>query len=101
MEWLRRHALVVGATVLGLISFVVFSWAEYGYFCDQNQNLNEILRHVGGDPQPCQSFWSREHVHDWLYNAASNWQSELIYGIMVLVILMKIEGARGADKGDT
>jgi hypothetical protein len=79
MTWLRRHALVVGVAVLGALSFALFSWAEFGYFCDQ----------------------AGEHLHDWVYNAASNWQSELLFGILLLVILLKIEGAHGADREDT
>ena len=91
MEWIRRHALVVGVAILGIFSFCLFSWAEYGYFCDQASDHD----------QKCSGFWSSEHIHDWAYNAASNWQSELLFGILLLVVLLKIEGRDGADKGDT
>jgi hypothetical protein len=91
VTWLRRHALVVGVAVLGALSFALFTWAEFGYFCDQ----------AGDHDQSCPGFWSSEHLHDWVYNAASNWQSELLFGILLLVILLKIEGAHGADREDT
>lgn len=91
MEWLRRHALVCAVTVLGMGSFALFSWSERGYFCDQASDHH----------QPCPAFWSSEHIHDWIYNAASNWQSELLFGILLLVVLLKIEGQHGADRGDT
>lgn len=90
-SWLRRHALVVGVAILGVLAFAAFTWSEYGYFCDQAANLH----------QSCSGFWSKEHLHDWLYNASSNWQSELVFGILVLVMFKKIEGAQGADKEDT
>jgi hypothetical protein len=91
IEWIRHHALVVAVSVIGILSFALFSWAEYGYFCDQSKSHHE----------KCSGFWSLEHIHDWAYNAASNWQSEMLFGILLLVVLLKIEGARGADRGDT
>lgn len=91
MRWLREHALVVVVSTLGVLMFALFSWAEYGYFCDQAKSHK----------QSCSGFWSIEHLHDWIYNAASNWQSELLFGILLLVVLLKIEGAQGADRGDT
>jgi len=90
-NWLRRHALVVTVAILGVASFVLFSWAEYGYFCDQAKSHHE----------ECSGFWSSEHIHDWAYNAASNWQSELLFGVLLVVLLVKAEGPRGADRDDT
>lgn len=90
-EWLRRHALVVGVSIMSVACFALYTWAEYGYFCDQSASHHE----------PCSGFWSQAHLHDWIYNAASNWQSELLYGILLLVVLLKIEGPDGADQGDT
>lgn len=91
MEWIRRHALVLGVAVFGIVSFAAFTWSEYGYFCDQASDHR----------QPCPGFWSSEHLHDWIYNATSNWQSEALIGILMLALLLKLEGPRGADKGDT
>jgi len=91
VRWLKRHALVVTVSVLGVAMFALFSWAERGYFCDQASDHG----------QKCPSFWSSEHLHDWIYNAASNWQSELLFVILLVVLLLKIEGSHGADKGDT
>lgn len=91
MTWLRRHALLIGVAIVGAVSFAIYSWAEYGYFCDQARSHGD----------PCGGFWSAEHQHDWIYNAFSNWQSEAIVGILLLVALSKLEGPRGADRDDT
>src|SRR4051812_42319383 len=90
--YLKRHALLIGVVVLAPIVFAIFTWAEYGYFCDQGR---EHGNHA------CQSFWSSDHLHDWIYNATSNWQSDLIIGILLVLILSKLEGPRGADREDT
>lgn len=92
VRWLKTHALLVGCIILTPILFAAFTWAEYGYFCDQGREHGD---------HGCQGFWSMAHLHDWIYNAASNWQSELLFGILLLVILKKIEGPDGADKDDT
>lgn len=91
MSWLRRHALVVVVAVFGVLSFALFTWAEFGYFCDQARSHGDA----------CSGFWSVEHLHDWIYNAASNWQSEALVGVLLVVILLKLEGRDGADRGDT
>jgi hypothetical protein len=101
MLWAKRHALMVAVLVLIPIVLVIFSWAEYGYFCDQSDNLNEILRATHGSPQSCEGFWSTAHLHDWIYNMASNWQSDLLIGILLVLAFNKIEGPHGADKEDT
>lgn len=90
MTWLRRHALAVGITIWGLASFALFTWAEWGFFCDQAASHKE----------PCGSFWSAGHIHDWAYNAASNWQSEALVGVTVVLFLSKLEGRHGADRDD-
>ena len=100
-EWLRRHALAIGVVTLGIATLAAFTWAEFRYFCDQQAQWNEVLRAAHGQPSPCPGFWSAEHLHDWVYNAASNWQSELLVGIGLLVALNKLEGPRGADREDT
>lgn len=90
-QWFRRHTLAVTVAVLGSISFAIFSWAERGYFCDQAKDHHS----------KCQGFWSAEHMHDWVYNLFSNYQSELLFGILVVVMLHKIAGDHDAEKGDT
>jgi hypothetical protein len=40
MGFLRRHLLAVVVAALGAISFAIFTWSEYGYFCDQNSDHN-------------------------------------------------------------
>lgn len=57
------HWLTIVVAILACLSFAVFTWAEYGYYCDQAQDHHT----------PCSSFWSSEHLHDWIYNATSNW----------------------------
>lgn len=91
MKWIKDHALLITAIVLVIFSFSLFTWAEYQYFVDQ------ALTH--GEKHP--DFWSAAHLHDWAYNAASNWQSEILMGVLVVMVALKIEGRNGADKGDT
>jgi hypothetical protein len=88
VNFLRRHPLAVTVAVLGVISFLIFTWAEYGYFCDQAQSHHES----------CSGFWSLEHLHDWIYNAASNWQSELLFGILLVILLRKVGGDEDEDE---
>lgn len=91
-SWLKRHALLAAVTILAPLTFAVYSWAEYGYFCDQSKDH---------DQTPCPSFWDKTHLHDWVYNATSNWQSDLLIGILLVVLLHKLEGPRGAEREDT
>jgi len=97
----QRHALLIAVLVFAPIAFMIFTWAEYGYFCDQSDNLNEILRASHAEQQSCEGFWSSAHLHDWVYNMASNWQSDLLIGILLVMTFNKIEGPHGADKEDT
>jgi hypothetical protein len=98
MSFLRCHLLATVVLVLGVVSFTTFTWSEYGYFCDQNSDHNEILQQVHGQAQACPSFWSSEHLHDWIYNAASNWQSELLFGILLIVLLHGLAGREDEDE---
>lgn len=82
LRHLRRHSLVYAAVLLGCCMLVFFSWAEWNYFQDQARALHQ---EPGG-------FWSAEHFHDWAYNAASNWQSEFLFGIAVVAILHRLPG---------
>jgi hypothetical protein len=91
VKWIRRHALALGVAAIGILSFAAFTWSERAYFCDQAKD------HMS----PCQGFWSSEHLHDWIYNAASNYQSELLFGVLLVVLLHKAEGPHGADRDDT
>lgn len=87
MRWLRSHTLLIGCLLFGLIAYALFTWAEYGYFCDQASSHKE----------PCAGFWSMEHVHDWLYNSASNWQSDLLIGLFLGVLLSRWERRLGGE----
>jgi hypothetical protein len=92
---------MIAVLVFAPIALIIFTWAEYGYFCDQSSNLNEILRASHAEPQSCEGFWSLPHLHDWIYNMASNWQSDLLIGILLVMAFNKLEGPHGADKEDT
>jgi hypothetical protein len=85
---LREDALTITVALLAMSSFALFTWAEYGYFCDQAKSHHEA----------CPPFWSAEHIHDWAYNAAANWQSELIFGVLIVVLLHKLEGRDGRSE---
>lgn len=74
---LRRHWLLVAVALFGVVSLAVFTWSEWGYFCDQAASHKE----------PCGGFWSAEHVHNWTYNAFANVMSEVLVGILLVVIL--------------
>lgn len=76
------HWLTVVTAALAITAFALFTWAEYGYFCDQAKEHGST----------CQSFWSSEHLHDWIYNLASNWQSELFFGVLLVILLHKAKG---------
>jgi hypothetical protein len=80
----RDHWLTLVVGFLAVASFAAFTWAEYGYFCDQ----------ASDHKQRCAGFWSAEHLHDWIYNATSNWQSELFFGVLLVILLHR---ARGGD----
>jgi len=91
VNFLRRHALVIAVAILGLVSFAAFTWAEYGYFCDQGREHGDV---------GCRSFWSQAHLHDWVYNATSNYQSELLFGILVLILLKKISSKQDKERDE-
>lgn len=82
MSWLRRNLLLLGGIALLALSLAVATWAEWHYFVDQ------AVTH--GERPP--GFWSAAHVHDWLYNAAMNWQSELAFGLVFVVLLNRAKG---------
>lgn len=79
---MRGHSLAVTAAALGVCLLAVFTWAEWHYFLDQAASHHE--------PRP--TFWSAEHVHDWVYNAASNWQSEMLFGVLLIAVLHRLPG---------
>lgn len=78
------HWLTAVVFVLASATSVVFVWHERGYFCDQASDHH----------QPCPGFWSSEHLHDLIYNASANWQSELWFGVLLVILLHR---ARGGD----
>lgn len=79
----RRHSLTLILLAVGVGALALFMWAEYGYFCDQAKSHHET----------CGGYWSAEHMHDLIYNAASNWQSEILFGT-VLIFVLRAQGAR-------
>jgi len=83
-RFVREHALLITTGILGLLAFAAFTWGEYGYFCDQSKSHHE----------QCPGFWSAEHMHDWIYNAASNYQSELLFGVVIVSLLLKVHGEK-------
>jgi hypothetical protein len=76
--FLYRHSLAFVVAVLALAHWIAFTWAEYGYFCDQAKDHGQKV---------CPGFWAAEHVHDWLYNYSANVLSELTFGILILIVL--------------
>lgn len=86
---MRRHALAIGVAVLGLVCFAAYTWSEYSYFCDQGRDHGN---------QGCEGFWSMTHIHDWVYNATSNYQSELLFGVLVVVLLHRLAGREDEDE---
>lgn len=74
---------------LGAICFAAFTWGEYGYFCDQARDHG---------PGRCPGFWSSQHLHDWVYNATSNYQSELLFGVLVVTLLHRLAGRADEDE---
>jgi hypothetical protein len=85
MSWLRRNMLLIVVAVVGVLSFAIYSWAEYGYFCDQGREHGN---------NGCEGFWSNAHLHDWIYNITSNWQSEALIGVVLVYLLLRAEGKK-------
>lgn len=81
--FLARHWLTLLVAAVGVTSFAAFTWAEYGYFCDQGRDHGD---------KACEGFWSMAHLHDWIYNATSNYQSELLFGVLLVVLLRRAKG---------
>jgi hypothetical protein len=89
MLFIRQHKLFMIVLTLALISWVTFFWAEYGYFCDQGREHGN---------KGCESFWSMAHIHDMVYNLAANWQSELTFGVLLVLVLNKLGDRDSEDK---
>lgn len=87
MSRARRNVLTLSVAVLGVVTFALYTWAEYGYFCDQARSHHEA----------CTSFWALEHIHDFVYNAMANFSSEVIFGILLVVLLHRLEGRKDAS----
>jgi hypothetical protein len=87
--WVRRHTLSIVVAVVGVSCFAAFTWAERGYFCDQAEDHGQ---------RSCPGFWSPEHLHDWIYNATSNYQSELLFGVLIVVLLHRLAGHEDDDQ---
>jgi hypothetical protein len=83
LQFFKLHWLTFVVAIGAVGSFAIFSWAEYGYFCDQGREHGN---------EGCEGFWSMAHLHDWIYNMASNWQSELFFGVLLVILLHKAKG---------
>jgi hypothetical protein len=77
---LRDHKLLVAVAAFGTLSLLVFTWGVWADYA-----AREIEHH--GHP----AFWSMDFLATWSYNAASNWQSEALVGVLV-VWLLKSKG---------
>jgi hypothetical protein len=82
-RFIGDHWLTLIVVVLAVGTTAVFVFSEYGYFCDQASDHHT---------SPCPGFWSAQHLHDLLYNAAANWQSELWFGVLLVILLHKAHG---------
>lgn len=90
MTWIRRHALAITVCIIGTISLIAFTWADwYNYSNEQSAHHESAI------------FWSKDFLANWLDNAAQNWHSELLFGVLLVILLNKLEGQHGADKDDT
>lgn len=78
VERLRRHKLLVAVAVFGFASLVLFTWGVWADFAARAAEHHETA-----------AFWSRDFLATWSYNAASNWQSEALIGVLVVVLLKK------------
>lgn len=87
MKWIKHNLLLIGAVSLGIAMFSFYTVNEYGYFCDSSKQHHA----------KCEGFLSSAHLHDWLYNASSNWQSDLLVGAALVTVLRRAEGPRGND----
>jgi len=85
VSWIRRNLLLIVVAAIGVLSFAAYSWAEYGYFCDQGRDHGN---------KGCEGFWSNAHLHDWIYNITSNWQSEALIGVVLVYLLLRAEGKK-------
>jgi hypothetical protein len=90
MTWVRRHALALGVAVLGLLSLAAFTWGDWHTYVNDQSAHHESA-----------AFWSSDFLANWLDNAAQNWHSELLFGVLLVILLNKLEGSHGADRGDT
>lgn len=86
-RFLADHWLTLLVIVLAVVVTILFVVNEYGYFCDQSADHGT---------HSCPSFWSAEHRHDLLYNAAANWQSELWFGVLLVILLHKAKSGDDA-----
>lgn len=81
-RFVRERWLALCVIAGALSAMVLYMWAEWGYFRDQAKSH--------GDPVPTEYF-SSSHLHDLIYNAAANWQSELLFGVLLVWLLHKAD----------
>jgi hypothetical protein len=89
VTWARRHLLVLTVAVLAVLSLVFFTWADWHTYVQDQEAHRQTAE-----------FWSNDFLANWGDNAAQNWHSELLFGVLVVVLLKKLEGPRGADQDD-
>lgn len=73
-SFLRRHRTIILLVCLGLVALVLFTWANW-----HNYVMRQQHDHVSA------VFFSWDYLAEWLYNAASNWQSEILFGGAVVL----------------
>jgi hypothetical protein len=77
---------MVSVAVLGVAALIFFTWADWYTFA-QDQEAHHEAAH----------FWSVQFLANWGDNAAQNWHSELLFGVLVVVLL---KGARRGSEED-
>lgn len=78
LDRLRAHKLLVAVAVFGVASLALFTWGVWEDFAAR-----------AAEHHAPASFWSRDFLATWAYNTASNWQSEALIGVLVVVLLKK------------
>jgi hypothetical protein len=76
MSWPRRHAVIIGVVVGGLLAAAFFTWADWYTYAQEQQAHHESA-----------SFWSIAFLANWGDNAAQNWHSELLFGGAFFLLL--------------
>lgn len=78
---LADHKLLITVAVFGVLSLAVFTWGVW-----MDYAAREVEHHGTA------VFWSMDFLATWSYNAASNWQSEALVGVLVVWLLKRKGG---------